>query len=194
MAAALGDQREAHRRQRFDLADDPVAAAVGALAAAAAPQRELAHPQRELGLQRLDRRVEGVRHRDVDRARAVGVGAGALAAAERLVVGEARSFARVRLFIVPWPWAGTGPAPRERGEDEVGDAAGGLDVAGGDGGGEAGVEQASRRGARTSIGRWAPARGRRVGVGEDADGEEGRRLGHRERAVEVARRPAPRCR
>src|SRR5215207_7230555 len=36
MPTALGDQREAHRRQRLELAHDPLAAAVRALAAAAA--------------------------------------------------------------------------------------------------------------------------------------------------------------
>src|SRR3954466_6505615 len=48
MPAALADQREAHRRQCFELAHDPIAAAVLALAAAAAAQRELANAQRIL--------------------------------------------------------------------------------------------------------------------------------------------------
>src|SRR4051812_11484347 len=43
VAPPLGDQREPHRRQRLDLADEPVAAAPPAAAAAAAAQRELAH-------------------------------------------------------------------------------------------------------------------------------------------------------
>ena len=81
-------------------------------AAAAAAQRKLAHPQRELGLERLDRGVERVRHRHVDGARPVGVRAGALAAADRLVVGELARSPRVRLFIVPWPCAGAARASR----------------------------------------------------------------------------------
>ena len=47
------------------------------------------------------------------------------------------------MFIVPWPWPGTGRAPRERGDHQVGDPARGLDVAGGDRGRGAGVEQAA---------------------------------------------------
>ena len=104
VAAPLGDQREAHLVQRLELAHDAVAAAVPPGAARAAPQRVLDRAQRELELERLDRRVERVRHRHVHGARAVGVGARALAAAERLVVGEA-SLPSVRLFMVPWPSA-----------------------------------------------------------------------------------------
>src|SRR5581483_2501409 len=88
---ALGDEREAHRRQRLQLAHDPVAAPVAAGSAAAAAERQLADADRKLGLQGLDGRVERVRHRDVDGARPVGVRAGALAAPDRLVVGEART-------------------------------------------------------------------------------------------------------
>ena len=107
VAAALGDQRVGHRRERLELAHDAVAAAMRARAARAAADRVARDAQRELELERLDGRVERVRHRDVDAARAVGVRAGALAAAERLVVREAssRSVPRVRLFIVPWPSA-----------------------------------------------------------------------------------------
>src|SRR6266487_7141315 len=88
MPPALGDQREAHRRQRLELANDAVAAAMAAAAAAPAPEPELADPQGELCLERLDGRVKRVRHRDVDRARPVCVRAGALPAADRLVVRE----------------------------------------------------------------------------------------------------------
>ena len=100
--------------------------------------------QRELQLERLDRRVQRVRHRHVHPAGAVGVVARALAAAERLVVGEA-SLPRVRLFIVPWPSAW----PKAR-EHEVRDARGGLDVAAGHGGRRARVEQRAGLGAITS--------------------------------------------
>src|SRR5918994_7296692 len=88
VAAALGQQGIAHVGESLDLAHDAVAAAVRPGAARLAPQRVLDDAQRELELERLDRRVERVRHRDVHAARAVGVRAGALAAAERLVVGE----------------------------------------------------------------------------------------------------------
>src|SRR5262249_45445373 len=86
VAAALGDQRVAHVGERFELAHDAVAAAMRAAPARAAADRVLDGPQRELALERLDRRVQRVAHRDVDRARPVGVGTGALPAAERLVV------------------------------------------------------------------------------------------------------------
>src|SRR5271165_3049803 len=90
VAAALGDQREGHLLERFDLSYDAVAPAVGARASRAPAQRIRAHAQREFALERLDGRVERVAHRDVYAAGPVRVGARSLAAAERLVVGEAR--------------------------------------------------------------------------------------------------------
>src|SRR4051794_36130146 len=60
--AALGDQGEAHRKQRLKLADDAVAAEPPADAATRAPHGELPDAERELRLERLDRRVERVRH------------------------------------------------------------------------------------------------------------------------------------
>ncbi len=89
VAATLGDQRERHLGERFELAHDAVAAAMAPGAARSATQRVLEDAQRELALERLDRRVERVAHRDVHAAGAVGIGARALSAAERLVVGEA---------------------------------------------------------------------------------------------------------
>src|SRR5258708_19622621 len=89
VAASLADQGESHRLQRLDLAHDTVAAAVRTGAAGAAPQL-VAHDAQRIGaLERFDRGVERVAHRDVDAARPVGVRARALAAAERLVVGKA---------------------------------------------------------------------------------------------------------
>ena len=92
-------------------------------AARAAPQRVLDGPQRELQLERLDRRVERVRHRHVHGARAVGVRAGALAAAERLVVGE--------VVVAEREVVHRALAERvaEGGQHEVGHARRGLDVA-----------------------------------------------------------------
>ena len=120
-------------------------------------------------------------------------GAGALAAAERLVVGEVLVG---QGQVVHRPLAlGGRPGGRRRGPRSPGRRRGWRS------------RRCRRRrrpgsaalsrqpgGARTSIGRWAPARGRRVGVGEDADGEEGGRPGHRERAVEVALDLRRRCR
>jgi hypothetical protein len=91
VAPALGDQREAHLRERFQLAHHSVAATVASLAPRAAPQRVFNDSQRKFALEGLDRGVERVAHRHVHRAGAVGVGAGALATPERLVVGERRA-------------------------------------------------------------------------------------------------------
>ena len=177
--AALGDQRQLHRRERLELAHDPVAAAVRARAARAAPDRVLDDPQRELELQRLDRRVQRVRHRDVHAGRAVGVRARALAAAERLVVREGVGAEREVVHRA------LAERAAERAEDEVGDAARGLDVAGDDGGGRLGVQQRAAR--RDHRHRPQRARvGRDVGVGEHAHGEEAGRDRDGERAVEVA--------
>src|SRR5207249_1554948 len=80
VAPPLGQERELHLRERLELPDDPVAAAESAALAGAAPDRVLPHPERELELERLDRRVQGVAHRDVDGRRPVRVGARALTA------------------------------------------------------------------------------------------------------------------
>src|SRR5215210_2127774 len=61
VSAALRDERVAHLGERLQLADDAVAAAPAPGAARAAPERVLDRTQRELELQRLDRRVERVR-------------------------------------------------------------------------------------------------------------------------------------
>src|SRR5690242_10012195 len=63
MAAALGDQREAHLVERLELTLDAIPAAELAGAARPAPDRVLDGAQRELQLQRLDRRVQCVAHR-----------------------------------------------------------------------------------------------------------------------------------
>ena len=74
---------------------------------------------------------------------------------------------------------------RERLDHQVGDPARGLHVAGGDRGRRPRVQQASL--GRDHLDRAEGARGgRRLGVGEHADGEEGGRLGDRQGAVEVA--------
>src|SRR4051795_67797 len=88
MSAALPYERVMHLGQRLQLAYHAVAALVLACAARASPQRVRGDPQRELQLQRLHRRVQRVRHRDMHAARPVRVLARALAAAQRLVVGE----------------------------------------------------------------------------------------------------------
>src|SRR4249919_1856945 len=184
VAAPLGDQGEAHRFPCLQLADDSITAAVAAASAAPSPHRELPDHHGEVSLERLDGRVEGVRHRHVLGARTVCVPAGALAAADRLVVGPVIAGER-QVVHRPLP---LGPDRRElgqRGKDQVGDAARGLDVAADDGCGRMRVEQRSLGG---SDGHRAPGAGRRrrVRVADDADGVEAGRLGHRERAVEVA--------
>jgi hypothetical protein len=65
VAPALGDEREVHLVHGLELADHAVAAPVASGTARAAPQRVLDGAQRELELERLDRRVERVRHPDV---------------------------------------------------------------------------------------------------------------------------------
>src|SRR5688500_3182678 len=51
--AALGDQREPHRRERLELAHEAVAAAPRAGAAAVPPDGQFAHSEGKLGLERL---------------------------------------------------------------------------------------------------------------------------------------------
>src|SRR6266545_7022727 len=58
VAAALGDEREAHLVECLELADDAVAAALPSRPAGAPPERVPDRPQRELELERLDGRVE----------------------------------------------------------------------------------------------------------------------------------------
>ena len=179
MAAALGDQRVAHLGERLELAHHAVAAARAPRAARAAAQRVLDRAQRELQLERLDRRVERVRHRHVHGARAVRVGARALAAAERLVVGEVVVAEREVVHRA------LAERAAERGQHEVGHARRGLDVAGRHRRGRPRVEQAALGGdhRQRAVGALA---GRHVGVGEHAQGEVAGRQGHGERAVEVA--------
>ena len=102
----------AHRLERLDLAHDPVAARDGARRrrCRAAPTSSRTRTGK-LGLERLDRGVEGVRHRDVDRARPVGVGTGALAAADRLVVGAALA-GEGQVVHRPLALGGRGDRPR----------------------------------------------------------------------------------
>src|SRR5213075_2877225 len=69
--AALGYQREAHLGERLELADHTVPAVVRARPARAAADRVLDCAQRELALERLDRRVEGVAHRHVNGSRPI---------------------------------------------------------------------------------------------------------------------------
>src|SRR5947208_16193155 len=58
MAAALGDEREAHLLERFELAHHAIAATMAPVAARAAPHGVAHHAQGKFALQRLDRRVE----------------------------------------------------------------------------------------------------------------------------------------
>src|SRR5207302_4575365 len=89
IGSPLADDREAAVLQDAQLAGDAVAAAVTAGAAGATTKPVPLHADWVLQLERLDRRGERVRHRDVHAARPVSRWAGALAAADRLVVREA---------------------------------------------------------------------------------------------------------
>src|SRR5215471_8807854 len=75
LRTALADDREPAVLQQAQLADDAVAATVLALPARAEPEPIALDPHRVLQLERLDRRRQRVRHRDVDAARAVRCGA-----------------------------------------------------------------------------------------------------------------------
>jgi hypothetical protein len=91
VAPPVGEQREGGGPEHADGADEAVAAAVTAAAGGAVEQLVPVHPQRQLELERLDRRVQRVRHADVDAGRPVAPLRRALAAAERLVVRPART-------------------------------------------------------------------------------------------------------
>jgi len=127
VAAALGDQAHLHRRRASIsrlFRRRPVAPSPPSLFAATARAHAVV-----FGLERLYRCVQRIRHRDVDRARPSASEQAPWPPTEGLIVGETVA-ASVRLFIV-LPLAGesaSGPAL----EHEVGDAAGGLDVASGD--------------------------------------------------------------
>src|SRR5215213_8351933 len=85
----LADDRGAARLENADLADDAVAAAARPLSARPEPEPVALDAQRIRELESLHGRVERVRHGHVDGGGAVRAGTGALAAADRLVVGEA---------------------------------------------------------------------------------------------------------
>src|SRR5829696_8550985 len=84
--ASLGQQRQPAGLECLELADDAVAAAAPARTARAVAYLVAADAQRVRELERLDRRVERVRHGDVDGRRPVSLGARALPAGDRLVV------------------------------------------------------------------------------------------------------------
>src|SRR5262249_50486257 len=88
-SATLREDREPAWLEHPELADDTVSAAKAAGTPGAKTQEVPLDTHRISELQRLDRRVEGIRHRHVDSRRAYSVSTGALAAADRLVVGEA---------------------------------------------------------------------------------------------------------
>src|SRR5450755_75781 len=161
---AFGDQRVVKRRERLELADHTVSAVVPPPPAGAAPERVLHRAQWELELERLDRGVERVAHRDVHAARAVRVRARALSAADRLVVGDlVVSQRQVVHRALP-------EGPPERREHDIGDPGGGLDVAAHHRGGRAGVEQATlwRPHLQWTVGAGV---GGNIRIGQDANGE-----------------------
>src|SRR6266540_5550425 len=129
MSAPLGEQREAAVLEHAQLADDAVSATVRAAAAGAGPQLVALDADGIGELQGLDRRVERVRHRYMDRRGCVAVRAGTLAAGDRLVVGEARVSER-KVVHRPLPLGRNRYRLSEGGEDDVGHATRGLGVAG----------------------------------------------------------------
>src|ERR671918_1471905 len=142
----LAHDRDPAGLESRDLADDAVPAVAPAAAAGAEPERVALDAQRVGELERFHRRVEGVRHGHVHPRGAVRVGAGALPAADRLVVGEARGPER-EVVHRPLPLSGNGKGLREGAEEDVRDPAGGLDVAGHDGGRRARVHERALGGA-----------------------------------------------
>src|SRR5262245_23553445 len=86
---ALADDREPAVLEHAQLAEDAVAATVLAFPARAEPEPVALDAHRVLQLERLDRRRQRVRHRDVDAARPVRGGTCPLTAADRLVIREA---------------------------------------------------------------------------------------------------------
>jgi hypothetical protein len=169
VAPAVSEQRERRRLEHPDRADEAVAAAVAALAAGAVEQLVALDPQRRVELERLDRRVQRVRHSDVDTRRPVAAAGGALAAAERLVVRPAR---RPDHEVVHRPLSLRGDIGRlrEREQHGVGNALARLDIAGDDGAGMPRVHEASLR--RPDLDRTKEAVvDRNVGAERDLDGE-----------------------
>src|SRR5947209_12023829 len=88
MPATFCDQRVAERLERLELTDHPVSAAMLPLASRAPPEGVLDGADRELELERFDRRVQRVAHRHVHRARAIRIRTRPLASADRLVVDD----------------------------------------------------------------------------------------------------------
>src|SRR6476620_683385 len=85
---AFADDREPTVLEHTQLAHDSVAAAVVSGSARAEAQPVALDTQRILELERLHRRGQCVRHRNVDAARSIRVWTGALTPADRLVVRE----------------------------------------------------------------------------------------------------------
>src|SRR5207302_9607762 len=94
-------------------------------AARAEAQLPALNPERILELDRLGRRGERVRHRDVDAARAVRMRAGALAAPDGLVVREVL-VSESEVVLRPLPCGRYRNELDERREDHVDDARGGI--------------------------------------------------------------------
>jgi hypothetical protein len=144
MAAPLADDREAAGLEGPQLADDAVAATMPARPAGAEPQGISLDADRVGELERLGWGRERVRHRDVHRRRTVGIRAGALTAADRLVV---REVVAAEGDVVHRPLALRRNVDRlaQREEDDVGDPARGLNVAGRDRGRRSRIDEGPLR-------------------------------------------------
>src|SRR5206468_5628824 len=135
---AFGEQCRLHRGERLEFADDAVAPPPLPRAAAASAQRVGAHAQGVLHLQYLDRRVQRVRHTDMDARRTIGTATRTLPATNRFVVGPgswlptpdpAESHVVHRTLALRRHDTATG---RERAKHRVGDALRRLDISGRD--------------------------------------------------------------
>src|SRR6185436_8437478 len=140
------DDREPAVLERAELADDAAAAVMAPLPAGTPAEAIALDAKRVLEFERLHWRRERVRHRDVHGAGAVRGWTRALSAADRLVVREA-VVSQGDVVHRPLALRRHLDCATERAHDDVDDARRRLDVAGGDGGGRAGVDKtAFRRG------------------------------------------------
>src|SRR5262249_6359121 len=140
VAPSIREERECSRLEHAYAPLDPVAAAVKARSAGAVAKLVALDAQRELELERLDRRVERVAHPDVDAGRTGPGTARALAAADRLVVGPVGA-PDDHVVHRPLPFGGKVDRLRERSQNDVGEPLARLHVAGDDGRGALRVDK-----------------------------------------------------
>ncbi len=182
--AAFGHEAECAIGEHAVHPNHPVTPVVVAAAPRTAAQRVPLDPQRILALQRLDGRVQRVRHGHVHRRGPIAGGRGPLTAGQRLVVRElGRAEGDVVHGALP-VGVGIDQLP-ERARDHVHDPAGGLGVAGDHSGRRPRIHQrADRRGHGHRL--EGAARGGDVGITQRPHHEVHRRAGDGDRAVDVS--------